>query len=50
MYLKTEELEPIRESQNTQPLEVRFRALLAECGAKFHYHREGFDRFGKALV
>jgi len=30
----------IRESQNPQPLELRFRALLAECDARVHFHRE----------
>jgi hypothetical protein len=37
-------------SRNYTRSELRFRALLTENDAKLHYHSEGFDRFGKALV
>jgi hypothetical protein len=38
-----------RESQNTQLLGVRFRALLTDRGPQVHFHREVFKRSSKAL-
>ena len=34
-----------RESENTQPPGLRFRALLTEGDARVLLHPEGFDRF-----
>jgi hypothetical protein len=36
-----------RESQNTQPLGLRFRAVLTEGGAQILFYCEGFDRLGE---
>lgn len=38
---------PIRESQNTQPQVLRFRAVMTEGSTQMNFYSEGFDHLGK---
>jgi hypothetical protein len=39
-----------RESQESQPWKLRFRALLTDDGAQVHFHRERLDQLSEILV
>ena len=38
---------PIRESQNTQPPVLRFRAVMTEGSTQMNFYSEGFDQLGE---
>jgi hypothetical protein len=38
---------PMRESQNTQPPGLRFRAVMTEGGTQINFYGERFDRLGE---
>jgi hypothetical protein len=40
----------MRESQNTQPPGLRFRAVMTEGGTQMNFYCEGFDRLGEVSV